>query len=507
MGGIIEEIRIALHAIWTRRWLGLAVAWAVCIAGWLVVSQMPSKYESHARVFVQLNNVLPAGVDPSQASDAARDVDTVRQTLTSAVSLEKVERGTDLAQTVSSDRDVADRVGGLQNAIKIVAQQDNLFEITTTAATPRLATQITQKLIDLFVETNLSEDRNQSSQAITFLDGQLDALGRKLQDAEGKRADFQNRYLGALPGTGSIADRIGAARTQMSQVDGDLAAAQSSLAAISGQMAGTQRSVPGGGGIAPGVGPARARLALVQGQLADARARGFTDSHPDVVALKQQLAQAQAAARNEPVAAGADGSVPNPAYLSLQAMLADKQSAVAALQMRKRQLQGDLDLLNSKLAGDPEVAAEQGDIDRNYDVLKQQYDQLLAQREQVKLRSSAQSQTDAVKFSVIDPPTVPRTPTAPNRPLLLTGVLLAGLAAGIGAAFAIGRVQATFATAQRLEKATGIAVIGSIGEMVTRAQAERRRRQLTWFAGGAAGLAVAYVALLGVEMLQRGMAA
>lgn len=507
MGGVIEEIRIALHAIWTRRWLGLAVAWAVCIAGWLVVSQMPSKYESHARVFVQLNNVLPAGVDPSQASDAARDVDTVRQTLTSAVSLEKVVRGTDLAQTVSSDRDVADRVGSLQNAIKIVAQQDNLFEITTTAATPRLATQITQKLIDLFVETNLSEDRTQSSQAITFLDGQLDALGRKLQDAEGKRADFQNRYLGALPGTGSIADRIGAARTQMSQVDGDLAAAQSSLAAISGQMAGTQRSVPGGGGIAPGVGPARARLALVQGQLADARARGFTDSHPDVVALKQQLAQAQAAARSEPAATGADGSVPNPAYLSLQAMLADKQSAVAALQMRKRQLQGDLDLLNSKLAGDPEVAAEQGDIDRNYDVLKQQYDQLLAQREQVKLRSSAQSQTDAVKFSVIDPPTMPRTPTAPNRPLLLTGVLLAGLGAGIGAAFAIGRVQATFATAQRLEKATGIGVIGSIGEMVTRAQEERRRRQLTWFAGGAAGLAVAYVALLGVEMLQRGMAA
>ncbi|KAK0360522.1 hypothetical protein LTR94_026978, partial [Friedmanniomyces endolithicus] len=153
----------------------------------------------------------------------------------------------------------------------------------------------------------------------------------------------------------------------------------------------------------------------------------------DVVALKQQLAQAQAAARNEPVAAGADGSVPNPAYLSLQAMLADKQSAVAALQMRKRQLQGDLDLLNSKLAGDPEVAAEQGDIDRNYDVLKQQYDQLLAQREQVKLRSSAQSQTDAVKFSVIDPPTVPRTPTAPNRPLLLLSVLVVGIGAGIGA--------------------------------------------------------------------------
>jgi hypothetical protein len=140
-------------------------------------------------------------------------------------------------------------------------------------------------------------------------------------------------------------------------------------------------------------------------------------------------------------------------------------------------------------------------------VLKAQYDQLLAQREQVKLRSNAQTQTDSVKFSVIDPPTVPRTPTAPNRPLLLTGVLIAGLAAGVGAAFAMGQVQATFPTAQRLEKATGIAVIGSIGEMMTRHQEERRRQRLKWFAGGVGGLAVAYVALLGLEMLQRGLAA
>ncbi|MEH3047667.1 XrtA system polysaccharide chain length determinant [Sphingomonas adhaesiva] len=507
MNGLFEEVRVALHTIWTRRWLGLAVAWGVCLLGWLVVSQVPSKYDSRARVFVQMRTVLPTATDPNAANDNARDVDTVRQTLTSAVNLEKVVRGTDLAQTIASDRDVSDRIAGLQQAIKIVAQQDNLFEITTTAATPKLAAAITQKLIDIFVETNLSDDRNQNSQTLTFLDGQLEDLGRKLQDAEGKRADFQNRYLGALPGTGTVSDRIGAARSQMSQVDGDLAAAQSGLAAVAGQMAGTPRTVAGGGGIAPGVGPARARLAAIQGQLADARGRGFTDSHPDVIALKQQLAAAQAAARGEPMGAGADGSVPNPTYLSLQAMAADKQANVAALQMRKRQLQGDLDLLNSKLTEDPAVAAEQGEIDRNYDVLKGQYDQLLAQREQVKLRSNAQTQTDAVKFSVIDPPTLPRTPTAPNRPLLLTGVLVAGLLAGVGAAFAFAQVQSTFATAQRLEKVAGISVIGSIGEMVTRHQEEMRARRLKWFAGGVGGLAVAYVALLGVEMLQRGLAA
>ncbi|QNE30718.1 chain-length determining protein [Sphingomonas sp. NBWT7] len=505
MNGLFGEIRLAVHAIWTRRWLALAVAWAICVLGWLVVSQLPSKYESRARVFVQMRSILPPGTDGSQIGEQQRDVDTVRQTLTSAVNLEKVVRGTDLAKSVSTDRDVADRVAGLQNAIKITAQQDNLFEIVTTAATPKLATSITQKLIDIFVETNLSDDRTQSTQTLQFLDGQLKELGGKLQDAEAKRADFQNRYLGSLPGTGSVSDRIGAARAQMSQVDGDLAAASSSLAALQGQLAGTPQTIAGAG-IAPGVGPARARVAAIQGQLADARGRGYTENHPDVVALKVQLAQAQGAARGEPVGAGGGGT-PNPAYLSLQSMLADRQAAVAALRMRKQQLQGDFDTLNAKLTEDPEVAAQQGEIERNFTVLKDQYDRLLAQREQTSLRSQAQTQTDAVRFSVIDPPTQPRTPTAPNRPLLLTGVLIAGLLGGLGAAFAMGQLQATFPTAQRLEKASGMPVIGSIGEMLTRHQAEQRRKRLTWFAGGLGALGVGYVALLGVEMLQRGLAA
>ncbi|MCB8835161.1 hypothetical protein LJD42_26795, partial [Escherichia coli] len=94
MNGIYDEARLALHAIWTRRWLALAVAWGVCVLGWFFVSQMPSRYESRARVFVQMQSILPATMD-APAGQAQQDVDTVRQTLISAVNLEKVVRGTD----------------------------------------------------------------------------------------------------------------------------------------------------------------------------------------------------------------------------------------------------------------------------------------------------------------------------------------------------------------------------------------------------------------------------
>jgi polysaccharide chain length determinant protein (PEP-CTERM system associated) len=503
MDSLFDELRAALHAVWMRRWIALAVAWGLCLVGWLVVSQLPARYESRARIFVQLRQILPTD-GAASAIEQQKDIDRVRQTLTSAVNLDKVVRGTDLARTVSSERDVADRVAGLQKAIKLTAQQDNLFEITVTAPSGKLAQQIGQKLIDIFVEENLADNRDASGQSLRFLDQQLDVRQKALQEAEAKKADFAARYLGSLPGTGSLNDRIGAARTQLAQVQSDLAAAQSGLNAVNGQMSGTPMNVPGQGGAVTG--PARARLAAIQGQLAEGRSRGWTDSHPDMVALKSQLAQAQAAARAEPLVGGAAGAS-NPLYLSLRSMQADKAAQVAALTQRKSQIEGDLAQFEAKMAEAPGVAAEQGQIDREYQVLKDQYDKLLSDREQVRIRSQAQSETDALKFNVVDPPTQPRAPTAPNRPLLLTAVLILGLGGGVAVAFGLAKLTTTFSTASRLEKASGMPVIGSIGEVVTAAQVALRRKQLTLFAGGAGALGVAFVGLLGVEFLQRGLGA
>jgi len=504
VNGLYDEIRVALHGIWRRRWVALAAAWAIAILGWLAVAQIPNSYTSHARVFVDMQSVLPGKIGITSA-EQQQSIDTIRQTLTSAVNLQKVVRGTSLAGTVATDQDMAARVGGLQQAIKVTAQQNNLFAIDATASNPKLAHDIVQKLIDIFVDQNMADDRDENSATLKFLDAQLAQRQEQLQEADQKRQDFQNRYLAALPGTGALDDRIGAAHSQLAQVDSQLAAAQSALTTVNAQLAGTPPTVAGPGGVAGG--PAAARVAAIQGQLADARARGWTDNYPDVIALKSQLAAAQAAAKREPAGTATVGGTPNPMYLSLKSMQADKQATVASLTQQKAQLQRDLDMLSAKLASDPGVAAQQAQIERDYQVLKDQYDKMLAAREDIRLRGQVQTQTDAVKFSVIDPPTSPTVPTSPNRPLLLTGVLIVALCGGIGVAFALGQLKTTYPTAARLEAASGLPVIGSIGEVVTAGEAALRRQRLRYFAGALGGLGVAYVALLGVEFLQRGLAA
>ena len=132
MNSIYDELRAAIHSVWHRRWLALAVAWGVCLLGWLVVAMVPNSYESRARIFVQLDDALAEQIGIG-LGNRKRDIERVQQTLTSAVNLEKVVRSTRIGEDITSPKQMEDAVLGLAKAIKVDSQQDNLFEITAVS--------------------------------------------------------------------------------------------------------------------------------------------------------------------------------------------------------------------------------------------------------------------------------------------------------------------------------------------------------------------------------------
>jgi polysaccharide chain length determinant protein (PEP-CTERM system associated) len=364
----------------------------------------------------------------------------------------------------------------------------------------KLAQDIAQKMIDIFREENLSGGRGEMSDTLAFMDQQLADRQKDLETAEQKRQAFEAKNAGMMPGTGAVSARLEGARAELRGVESDLMAAQSAVASINGQMAGTPPTitVPGTGG------GARGALAQAQADLAAMRARGLTDSHPDVIAQKAQIAQLSHAAASE---GGKGGGTPNPAYASLQSIKADRQASMIALQSRKAALQQDIGQLTTQQYSEPAVAAEASRINRDYEVLKEQYDKLLRDRESLRLRGQVENEHNAVKFEVIDPPTSPREPSAPNRPLLLIGVLVAGLGAGAGGAFALGQMRGTFATTADLERAIGLPVLGAVTLALTTTAVVEQRRQLKWFGGGVAGLALVLVGLLALEFMKRRLVA
>ena len=107
--------------------------------------------------------------------------------------------------------------------------------------------------------------------------------------------------------------------------------------------------------------------------------------------------------------------------------------------------------LAAKQTAEPGVAAEYQRINRDYEVLKQQYDKLLTDRDQISLRGQVETQTDAVQFRVVKEPSL--SPTCLPRPIArycLAAVLIAGIGAGVGCAFALGHLQTSFPTAAKL---------------------------------------------------------
>ena len=215
------------------------------------------------------------------------------------------------------------------------------------------------------------------------------------------------------------------------------------------------------------------------------------------------------ALRGPAAAEGGGGSagVPNPAYTSLESIRAERQANVQSLGSRRASVAQEISSMTAQQFTNPAAAAEYQRITRDYDVLKEQYDKLAHDREELKIRGSVQNEHGAVKFQVIDPPTTPRSPIAPNRPLLLIGVLLMGLGAGAAGAFAMGQLRSTFATTARLEKAVGLPVLGAVTLALTDAGRVLRNKRLRYFFAASAALGGLFVLLMTIEFVQRGMVA
>jgi succinoglycan biosynthesis transport protein ExoP len=269
------------------------------------------------------------------------------------------------------------------------------------------------------------------------------------------------------------------------------------------QLAATPETRPGMDGGA-GASTASGQIAALEGQIAGYRARGWTDSHPDIVGARQQIGRLRPYAQAERQRGGTAGAgATNPSYISLRAMMAEREAQLGAATARRNQLQSDLGQLAARQSSEPGQAAEQERLGREYNVLKQQYDQILANREQVRLRGDMQNRTSPITVQVVEPPSVPSVPSAPNRPIFLTVILIFALGTGIATAFVFGQLQTTFPTQRRLASVTGLPVLGTLSEVVTAPERSRRRQRLIWLGGATAALAGSWAILMLVEFWQR----
>jgi hypothetical protein len=140
----------------------------------------------------------------------------------------------------------------------------------------------------------------------------------------------------------------------------------------------------------------------------------------------------------------------------------------------------------------PQIEAEFAQLNRDYDINKKNYNDLVSRREAAALSGDLDSVSGVADFRLIDPPRASQKPVAPNRLLLLPLALVAGLAAGLGVAFAMSQLRAVFHDPQSLGARVGLPILGVVTLVVNDGAVLARKRQLQKFIGATVALVLAF---------------
>ena len=470
-------IRKYLSLGWRQRWPAVLFTWLVCAGGWVLVFNIPNTFESSARLYVdtdQLIKDVTRGLTFDDGSAARLDV--LQRTLLSRPNLEKLISKTALELDLSGASDRERMVDGLATTIKITPQTRNLFTISYRNASPRLAYEVVRTMLTTFVESKAGTNRTEMENASRFLDRTIAEDERRLQEAERRRAEFRAKYVDVLPSADGGASRLEAQQSQLRDLMGQLQDAIARRDTLTRELANippqivTETDGPSGGG-------GNARLREAERVLQELRTQ-YTESNPDVIRQKG-IITALRNAPADPAPSGAARTGPrsrtasNPMYEALKTRVVDNESTVASLTRQANDATKERDRLQAIARSAPQLQADYANVNRDYDVVQRRYGDLLARRESMRLSTSAEVDGDKVKVQIIDPPLVPQNPIAPKRLLLVSGVLLAGLAAGCGLAFLLVQLDQSFHSVDDL-RSFGFPVVGGVSMLASRVPVMRR---------------------------------
>ncbi len=461
-----------MRAAWRRRWMGMLVAWLVCGIGWAGIYAIPSQFESSARLSVDADAVLTPLLRGIAADSApTTQLEILQKTLLSRPNLEKLVSKTDLDLTLNSASDRERLLARLALDIKVNPQAKNLFTITYRDKSARMAHDVVQALLTIFVESATGGSRTDMDNARRFLEREIQSYEQQLRAAEKRRADFRARYIEILPSDNNPnVPALEAARAQAQALEGKLLDALLARNTLRQEVENTPPMLVVESGSVGGGPMLKSRLQEAEEQLALLLLKD-TNQHPDVVAQRKLIETLKSEPRESGVSASPSNanvwrdaprrSVPNQVYEQLKVKLIEADTAVISLQRQRDDAVHACERLEKVQREQPGLIAEYQDMDRDYVVLRRNYEDLLSRLQSANIAQAADTQADKVKLQVIDPPQVPRLPVAPNRMLLVTGVLLGGVICGAGITVLFGQLDRSFSTVEDLRQ-LGLPVLGGI---------------------------------------------
>lgn len=479
MALMIFELLRHLRAMWRYRWYGLATAWVLAVAGAVVTMSIPKKYDASARVFVNTDSILkPLMVGMTVQPDNSQRVALLSRLVVSRPNVEQLVDETGLAAKAKTTEQREKLIDTVMQVLEIqsAGEHDNIYMIKFRDTDPDRAKRMVELLVSKFIDSSKGGRATDNDAAKRFLDEQIATHEQKLREAEDSLKNFKLQNMtgtaGVVTGDGKdsiaqltlVGEQMNKALLDLHEAENSRDAYRRGLAAEDVNGSPTAAAMPSGETIAD----IDARLDAQKRNL-DGLLQKYTEQHPDVVGARRVILELEAR-RNTLIADYRRAGLPLTATTitgpraseQLKVSLAQSEAAVASLRIRANEYTARYAALQTAAKRMPEFDAQLVQLNRDYEVNKKNYDNLVARRESAGLASDMQSVSGVADFRLIDPPRVMPSTKSPSRGVMLLGTLLFSLASGAAVMFLMKELRARFYDGLQLMALTGLPLLGVI---------------------------------------------
>ena len=410
------------------------------------------------------------------------------------------------------------------------------FTLSFDYRDPETAQDALQALVTLYLDENSRMQRERVADTVTFLRSETEKLRLTVDRSEAKLAAFKEQYADQLP------DQIAVKLSQREQVQRELQDAAKRLQAldekriyltaqmakidpadappkdptqwtaadrlralqseyltlssrygpdhpdvqkVSRELETLEAQVQGGGGRAVLVArrdELRAQLSLLTGT--------YSSEHPEVLKVRRELDAVEAKLAKAPT----ETTSTNPALIQLDAELAAAGAEYRALVEQGKARQDLLTRYDDDIRQAPQVEREYRALMREYEGAVAGYTDMLAKQRQAELDEAMESQQRTEQFGLLEAPTLPLEPVAPNLLVVAVAGTVLSLTLAIGSAVVSEAMDYSVYGSRQLTEIAGVPPLVVIPRIRTVADTVRAWKiGATSVAAGVAVIAILFV--------------
>ena len=437
-----------LSVLQRRKWWLITPIVASVFVGLALVRYLPREYRSSTTLGVSAPLVSPNLVNPSTAFDNEERLRAISQQLLSVSILDRVVQEEMLASSAPKDA----QIGQLRQRIEITvpnpvagagdSRRLDAFVVSYSDEDPARAQRIANRLARVFVDEHSKSRAERAEDTSAFIGTQLRASQARLADLEARLRKAKESYMGQLPEqTQANLQTLAGLRQQLESNANAFRGEQDRLSMvermISALQQGTTDPLLPRGNEAPQ--SPENRVAALQRDLAAAQAQ-YTDKHPEVQRLRDELAVARreaAAAREDPSADPTSLLEANPTYRQLMVDRETGRMRLRALQRASDDAQRQIAAYQARVEAAPMVEQQLASVQREFDLEKQQYAELSAKLRTSTISENVERNRSGEQFTVLYPAWYPAAPTKPVPWRVMLMSILGGIC--LGCALVLGR--------------------------------------------------------------------